>query len=272
MIRARRIELDIPQQELAAWLEIPPATLSRYESGQRKWPPELYHKACQLLGLPNSKFLDCYWDWEKHRALWNWPSNTVEVDPGPTWATLSGGYGWFYKKREFENQPPLEIKRLLRADTRLDVVSYAELYHAGATTVFASITALNPPAHFLSKENGEPLGLARRAAIYFENWLLWPQINIVLPYRRIRLDLLAHQKGVWVGNEIDGPLHPQQVEYDRRREAELKIPVVRFTEAEVLSGRFIEVFRERMAQFRPKRIRAKRASPQGAPVDLIGGA
>ncbi len=257
MIKERRIELDISQQELAGWLEIPPATLSRYESGQRKWPAPLYEKACQILGLPCSKFLDCYWDWEKHRSQWNWPSNLVEVDPGQTWASLSGGYEWFYRKRDFDHQPPLEIKRLLRADTRLDVIPYAEFYHAGATTAFVSITALNPPAHFLSKENGEPLGLARRAAIHFEGWLLWPQVNFLLNHRRIRADLLAHKKGVWVAGEMDGPLHRQQSQYDKRRDEQLKIPVVRFSEEEILSGRFIEIFRERMAGFLPKRVCVK---------------
>ncbi|MBX3169966.1 MAG: helix-turn-helix transcriptional regulator [Candidatus Eremiobacteraeota bacterium] len=259
------MELNISQQELAGWLEIPPATLSRYESGQRRWPPHLYQRACQLLGLPCSKFLDCYWDWEKHRAHWNWPSHLVEVDPGQTWASLSGGYSWFYRKRNFENQPPLEIKRLLRADTRLDVIPYAEFYNAGASTAFASITALNPPAHFLAKENGEPLGLARRAAIYFEDWLLWPQINFLLSHRRIRVDLLAHQKGVWVANEMDGPLHNQQFDYDRRRDEQLKIPVVRFCEAEILSGQFIDIFRERMARFRPQRIRPKSSPTEELP-------
>ncbi|MBN9417212.1 MAG: helix-turn-helix transcriptional regulator [Candidatus Eremiobacteraeota bacterium] len=272
MIKERRTELDIPQQQLAEWLRIPPATLSRYESGQRKWPPQLYQRACELLSLSCTKFLEYYWDWEKHRTQWNWASNVVEVDAGQTWATLSGGYEWFYEQRRFKNQPPEEIQSLLRADTRLDLIPYAEFYNAGASTVFASITALNPPPHFLAKENGEPLGLARRAAIYFEGWLLFPQVNFLLGHRRIRVDLLAHQRGSWVANEMDGALHKQQTEYDRRRDGQLKIPVVRFSEEEILSGRFIEIFRERMARFRPKRARVIGASSVATAAEFLKGA
>lgn len=272
MIQERRNELDIPQQQLADWLGLPPGTLSRYESGQRKWPPEIFRRACELLGLSCSKFLEYYWDWEKHRAQWSWPSNVVEVDPGQTWATLSGGYEWFYEERKFKNQPPDEIKRLLRADTRLDVIPFAEFFHAGATVAFASITALNPPAHFLAKENGEPLGLARRAAIHFEDWLLFPQVNFLLGHRRIRVDLLAFQRGTWVADEMDGALHLLQSDYDKRRDGQLKIPVVRFREAEILSGRFVDIFRERMARFRPKRPRVKKTLSAGEASEIPRGA
>ena len=253
MTKSRRDELNIPQQMLADHLRVSAASLSRYESGKRKWPPLLLKRACDFLGMSSPEFSELYWSWKRHRAEWNWPSYTVEVEPGSTWESLGNGYEDFYEIRRFTRQPPPEIKRLLRADSLLEVVPYAEFYHDGAETVFASIIALNPPPVFLIKESGVPLGLARRAAIRYKGWLHFPQITFLIGSRRIRVDVLAYRKGVWVVLEFDGGLHGQRTEYDMRRDAKLKLPVERFSEAEILSGRFTSIFAERMARYEGRR-------------------
>jgi len=252
MIRTRRLELNLPLKDFAQRLGIPAATLSRYERGKLRWPVTLYDQARQFLDLPESQPSDFYWSWRRHRAEWDWESCAVEVDPGQTWASLPEGYEDFYQLRKFKNQPGLEIKQLLRGDSSLELVPYAEFYHDGAKTVFASINALNPPYHPIIKESGEALGLARRAAIEYDGWLLWPQVNFLVANRRIRVDLLAYRKGIWVAVESNGPLHAKLSEYDQRRDRRLKIPVERFSEAEIFSGRFTEIFRERMAKYQKK--------------------
>ena len=262
MTKNRRHERNISQLELARHLGIPPGTLSRYESGRRKWPPDLYRRACQYLDLPADKFSRHYWSWRRHRAEWNWPSSQVEVDPGQTWATLPSGYEDFYELRKFKNQPADDIKRLLRGDSSLELIPYAEFHHDGAETVFASITALNPPPLFLMKESGAPLGLARRAAIHYDGWLLFPQVNILVGNRRVRVDLLAFRKGIWVAIEVHGPVHALRSDYDRRRDEKLKIPVERFSAAEILSGKFTDIFKERMSKYRPVRARRVSRSPK----------
>lgn len=265
MTKELRAKRHLSQRDLAHHLGIAPGTLSRYESGQRRWPPDLYRRACKYLGLGNDQFSQYYWSWKRHRAEWNWRSNEVEVDPGQTWATLPEGYEWFYQERKFKNQPPEEIKRLLRSDSALEMIPYAELYHDGAGTVFASITALNPPPLFLMKESGAPLGLARRAAIHYDGWLLFPQVNVLLGNRRIRVDMLAFRKGVWVVIEFHGSIHLQLSEYDRRRHEKLKVPVEHFTEAEILSGHFTSIFRDRMARYRRTRVRNGQSQPNSQP-------
>ena len=271
MTKARRLERNITQSELARYLGIAAGTLSRYESGKRRWPADLYRRACDYLGMVHDQFSKYYWSWKRHRAEWNWTSNVVEVDPGQTWATLPEGYEAFYEMRSFKNQPPDGIKRLLRGDSSLEVIPYAEFYHDGAETVFASITALNPPPLFLMKESGVPLGLARRAAIYHDGWLLFPQVNVLVGNRRIRIDLLAYRKGVWVAIEFCGPVHTKLSDYDRRRDEKLKIPVERFYEAEILSGKFIACFRERMAKYRPSRKVSKRVSQRSLESSVLAG-
>ena len=244
MVRQRRLSLGIRLKPLAAQLEISPAALSRYERGERLWPPELYDKAARALGLKSLQQPEQYWTWKQHRRLWD--SWEVETDPGQTWANMDEETIELCQGEQLKNQPPEDFKRRTRADSRLEVSVYTKLCHAGACHAYISLVAMSFPHHPLISEKRKPMSMARRAAFILDDWVLWPQVNLLVNGRKRRIDLLAYNGQRWVALESDGGLHELQKAYDLKRDQELGFPVIRFTQAEIMSGNFANLLRARL--------------------------
>jgi transcriptional regulator with XRE-family HTH domain len=236
MVRQRRLNLGIRLKRLAAALEISPATLSRYERGERMWPPELYDKAAQALGLNSLLQAERYWTWKQHRRFWD--SWAVETDPGQSWLDVENSTVELVPGEQFSNQPPSDFKRQTRADSRLEATTYSSLCAAGASYGYISLVAMSFPHHPLIAENRRPMSMARRAALVLDDWILWPQVNLLVNGRKVRLDLLAYNGHYWVGIELDSKLHEAQRAYDLKRDQALGFPVCRFTQEEIFSRKF----------------------------------
>ncbi|MFN8609613.1 MAG: helix-turn-helix domain-containing protein [Vulcanimicrobiota bacterium] len=244
MIKQRRISLGIRQKTLAAHLQISAAALSRYERGERLWPPDLYNKAVAALGFKSLSLSDCYWTWKQHRRWWD--SWEIETDPGQTWADLDKESQQLTRATILPNQPPLEFKRHMRADSRLEAGGYASLCAAGAAHAYISLVAMSFPHHPLITEKRSPMSMARRAALLLDDWILWPQINLLVHGRKVRVDLIAYNGRRWVAVELDGVLHQGQRLADQKRDQALGFSVIRLTQEEVVSGDFVYLLRSRL--------------------------
>lgn len=244
MIRQRRISLGLGLQPLAAQLEISTAALSRYERGKRLWPPALYAKAQAALGLKSLARADLYWSWNQHREWWD--SWEVETDPGQTWADLDRETVELFRQVPLANQPPLEFRSNMRADSKLEAGGYGRLCAGGAVPAYVSLVAMNFPHHPLINDKRKPMSLARRAALILDNWIIWPQVNLLINGRKVRVDLLAYNGKRWIALELDGRLHETRTALDLRRDEALGFPVIRFQQTEVLNANFAALVRARL--------------------------
>lgn len=246
MIRKTRTKRSIRIEIMAAALGTSAASLSRYERGSRPWPPGLYSRALAYLGLEADQ-PQAYWTWAEHRKYWD--SYHVETDPGTTWADLPEGYVEFYRMVRPGKTPPLDFRRRVRVDSQLEVCVYVCLCEAGAQCAYVSLLAMNFPFHPLIDENCKPMSLARRAAFVWEGWIVWPQVNLLVNGKKIRLDCLAFNGTRWVGFEWNGPLHgqnPEQKKWDEKRDLSLGFEVLRFQQAEILSGHLVSLIRQKL--------------------------
>ena len=97
---------------------------------------------------------------------------------------------------------------------------------------------------------GKPMSLARRAAFVLDGWIFWPQVTMLVNGKKIRVDCLAFNGRRWVVLEFDGFLHgrnPEQKKWDEKRDLSLGIEVLRFTQAEILSGHIVDLIRQKLA-------------------------
>lgn len=249
MIREKRLAQNIKLREMASALSIGRTTLSRYETGKREWPSKVLSAALQYLGAADVAADEPHWSWRRHRDWWD--SYEVACDSGQTWADFEPGYREFYRRLKPTRMPSLEFRRKVRMDSALEACAYVSLCEAGAECIYASLALMNFPFHHLTTETRAPLPINRRAALFWENWLLWPQVNLLVGSLKFRLDALAFNGHKWVAIEFDGPVHtatPDQARWEAKREGSLAIPTVRFHQAEILSGHFAQIFLKRILE------------------------
>lgn len=239
--------MGLSLQRFALLLGVSLSALSRYERSERSWPPELLQRALEILGLPSGPSADWVWSWTRHRQFLGQSESGVQVDPGQTWADLPRGYSSFYRTVQPQRLPPLEFRRLVRADSSLEPCVYVHLCEDGAEWALISPEAMGFPYHSLVTEEGKPLGKTRRAAFVWEGWIIWPQINILVNRQKIRLDGLAFNGRLWRVLEFDSSLHARRTSWDQLRDSWLIPPTIRFTTEEILSMDFLRLLRERLA-------------------------
>jgi len=231
MMKAARVALGVRLSQLALEFEVSLATLSRYENGKRKWPKDLQERICARLGVKPNCHQQWIWSWGKHRTFTQANYWAVQVDAGATWADKAAGYEEFYQQLQPTRTAPLEFQRLVRSDSGLEACVNSILCEAGAELALASPVAMNYTDHPIVREDGKLLGLARKAAFVLDGWILWPQINLQVGRRRVRVDFLAFNGIRWVIIELDGP-HHKQSKWDKVRDSLITTPTIRFTSEE----------------------------------------
>lgn len=269
MIRERRKQLGITLTVMAKELGVSISGLSRYETGSRRWPGDLYARALAWLRLPPQPPPRETWSRARQLKFAGINPWAVETDPGQTWANLTPGYPESYRKLNPKRSAPLEKRSSVRADSRLEGYVFCELLEAGAEMAPANPVVMNFPHHPLVDEHGRPMSSIPRMAFHLDDWILWPQINI-LTKSKIRVDALAFNGRRWVILEWDGGGHKNS-EWDKLRDSWLTPPVLRFTDEEILGGNFIPLLREGLAD--PEAFLAKRAAATksvGSDVMLVG--
>lgn len=239
--------MGVSLQRMAFSLEVSVAALSRYERGERPWPPALLRRALEILSLPAGPDPAWVWSWSEHRRFLGHTHSGVTVDPGQTWADLPRAYSTFYQILQPRRTPPLEFRRLVRADSSLEPCVYTHLCEDGAEWALVSPEAMGFPYHSLVTEDGRPLGKTRRAAFVWEGWIIWPQVNILVNRQKIRVDALAFNGRLWRILEFDSGLHARRTRWDQLRDSWLIPPTIRFTSEEILSMDFLRLLRERLA-------------------------
>lgn len=247
MIREKRKAMGLSMQTLSSSLGISTSALSRYERLERPWPPELLQRVLTILGLPSGPSRDWLWSWSQHRRFVGHTDCATTVDPGQTWADLPRAYAHFYQALQPDRVPPLEFRRLVRADSSLEPCFYTHLCENGAEWALISPEAMGFPYHPLVTEDEKPLGRTRRAAFVWEGWIFWPQVNILINRQKIRVDALAFNGRQWRILEFDSALHTSRTRWDQLRDSWLIPPTIRFTAEELLSVDFIRLLRERLA-------------------------
>jgi len=244
-IAEKREAMGLTQKQLAEEFGVCPSAWSRYENGSRQWPAELRAKVLIRLKMAPPIAGVGAWTWAQHRQFARMDQWAVEVDPGATWADLTPGYFNFYRRLRPKRRVPEDFKRLVRADSRLEGCVYCWLSEAGAEFALISLVALGFPHHPLVDAQGKPMSMARRAAFFFEGWVIFPQVHLLVNGLVIRVDALAFNGICWKVLEFDGRAH-QGRSWDEIRDSRLIPPTIRFTDQEILQGDFPVLLRQRL--------------------------
>ncbi|MBN9417315.1 MAG: helix-turn-helix domain-containing protein [Candidatus Eremiobacteraeota bacterium] len=248
MVKKTRTEKKISLSRMAKDLRSSKSALARYESGEREWPAELYRRVLVYLGLETEQPEE-HWSWKKHRAYWD--SYRVERDSGASWADYQDGYPDFYRNMDTSKRPSLSFRKQVRSDSMLENCLHMSFCAAGAECAYISLVALNFPYHPLVDEENRPMSMARRAAFVLDGWIWFPQVTLLVNGLRIRLDYLGCNGKDWAGIEADGNLHARnakQKEWDEKRDRSLGFKILRFSQAEILSGHIINLIRQRLKE------------------------
>lgn len=244
-IAEKREAMGLSQKQLAAEFQVCPTAWSRYERGARRWPAALLPKVLERLKMAPEVSRAGAWTWARHRQFAQIDQWSVEVDPGPTWDKLSPGYYQFYRRLKAKRPVPVDFKRLVRIDSRLEGCVYCWLSEAGAEFVLVSLVALGFPHHPLVDAHGKPMSMARRAAFFYQGWLIFPQVHLLVNGQIIRVDALAFNGGCWKVLEFDGPAHKGR-KWDETRDSWLIPQTIRFTDEEILHQDFPALLRQRL--------------------------
>jgi transcriptional regulator with XRE-family HTH domain len=236
-IRQRRIDKGLSQTQLARLSGISRQRISDYESNRHVPGQRLMQRLSEILdpelssppqlqgsALKNTRPSPARLPYEKtFAASWERVRQTY-------WRTLQR-IGFQRFPRWFCGGTP--------CDSALEYLAWALLVMAGALLVTASPLERGFRRHPLLDHLGWALGLQPRPCLCWRvgdlDCLIWPQISVQPANYPFRPDALAlvcrgHQK-LWCLLEIDGPLHSPQ--WDKNRDDEFKIPVLRFS-AEVV--------------------------------------
>lgn len=228
---------------------IDPKNLSAYETGKRRWPWDELQRVRQFLSLPAQESQLPFMPLRDHQLIVP-QDRRIHVDPGPTWASIDLKYDSLYRDLKPKRTPDLAFRSLVRTDSGHEPASWVQLFEAGAEATAACPGLLDFPYHPLVDCNGHPLGTQYRAAFAgrYEDyqWLLFPQITLLLPDRLYRPDgiLLRYGPDIrWCLTQLDGGAH-QNEEWDRKQDRMVKVPTLRFPARHTLSLEFASVFRE----------------------------
>ncbi|MBX3166983.1 MAG: hypothetical protein KF760_06215 [Candidatus Eremiobacteraeota bacterium] len=244
-IPEKRQAMGLTQKQLAEEFQVCPTAWSRYENGSRKWPVALLPKVLERLKMAPEVSRAGAWTWARHRQFARMDQWAVEVEAGPTWDKYSPGYYQFYRRLKPKRPIPLDFKRLVRMDSRLEGCVYCWLSESGAEFVLVSLAALGFPHHPLVDAQGKPMSMARRAAFFFEGWLIFPQVHMLVNGQIIRVDALAFNGLYWKVLEFDGGAHKDRT-WDQTRDSWLIPETIRFTDHEILQQDFPELLRQRL--------------------------
>jgi len=240
------------RSRLAQELGLSRNRLCEYVSGRRPWPRSTVDALRQLLGEPGVPPGEWYLPWGAHQRLARSRRWEVGVDPGTTWADGPSRYEDIYRQLNPQHTPPDCFRRLIRVDSQLESLAWAQLCEEGAQPLFASPILLGFPHHVLVDHQTLPIGTQYRAALTrrFEDhhWILWPQLTVWLPDGTVRPDgvLMANGPGRtrWGFVQLDGGAHRDRA-YDARQDQRLQpLPSLRFPSSVVLGLQFPEIFQE----------------------------
>ncbi|MBN9420731.1 hypothetical protein ABS71_10410 [bacterium SCN 62-11] len=237
------------QLYVANGCQMSPGTLSAYETGRRKWPFGVLERVRKFLGLPPQEKPLPVLTWAEHQQIVP-QDRRIHVDPGFTWATIDLKYEDLYKQMKPTRTPSEAFRSLVRTDICSEPFHWSQLFEAGAEATAGCPGQLNFPYHPLVDCSGHPLGNQYRAAFTGTagdyKWLLFPQITLMLPDRFHRPDGLLLRYGAdvrWAVTQLDGGAH-QNDAWDRKLDAMIKVPTLRFPSRHALGLQFASAFRD----------------------------
>ena len=240
------------QKRLALELGIPRNRLCEFLSGRRPWPRAAVEALHLWLGKPAVPPGDWFLSWARHQDLARTRRWEVVVDPGATWADGPPHYENLYRQLNPVRTPPECFRRLIRVDSQLESLAYAQLCEDGAAPLFASPILLGFPHHVLVDHQNLPMGTQYRAALRGggENldWILWPQLTVWLGDGTMRPDgvLMVRSQGrnLWGFVQLDGGSHRDKL-YDNRQDLRLQpLTTLRFPSTCILGLRFPQLLRD----------------------------
>lgn len=248
-IREVRKRRGYSQQYVAEGCQMLPGTLSAYETGKRKWPFRELERVRKFLSLPPQEEPLPALTLADHREIVP-QDRRIHVDPGITWATIDLKYEDLYKQLNPKRTPSAAFRSLVRTDICSEPFHWSQLFEAGAEATAGCPGLLDFPYHPLVDYSGQPLGTQYRAAfsgtVGETKWLLFPQITLMLADRFHRPDGLLLRYGAdvrWGVLQLDGGAHQNEA-WDRKLDAMIKVPTLRFPSRHALGLQFASVFRD----------------------------
>ncbi|MBS2038748.1 helix-turn-helix transcriptional regulator [bacterium] len=248
-LRFVRTQRGFSLKETAAACQVDPRRLSDYELGLRRGSPSDLNRVRQFLGMTHVKNEIVPLTLKNHRAICRL-SYGIQVDPGPTWASLPPKYDDLYRQLNPQRTPDLDFRSKVRADSSQEPVGWIQLFEDGAEATAARPGWLDFPFHPLVDSRGNPIGNQLRAAFRGEHesskWLLFPQLTLLLPdyqlYRPDGLLLRYKPRPRWSLVQLDGGAHRNE-KWDRKQDASVKLPTLRFPSSIILGLNFAREFR-----------------------------
>jgi transcriptional regulator with XRE-family HTH domain len=266
-----RASLQLLQSEVARRAGITPRRMSSIEQGTARPRPHEIEAIVEVLRLCAADLLERT-DWEKGSVRDGWLGTTPEalraVGQGPL-PELQPSKNSFASKLEIAQRSysslvaKLEGQISRRADARsawaalrevwydsaLEVLLWLHLAAVGAKPVWASPLRIGFRLHPVCDWHHEvQAGDAPRVGFWLAGvGIAIPQVSLLQP--KCRLDcLLGLGPGRFAAMEVDGEGHNGS--WDRVRERELKLPVVRYEGAAVQDRRFLSVLTEQLGMMR----------------------
>ncbi|MFN8606022.1 MAG: helix-turn-helix transcriptional regulator [Vulcanimicrobiota bacterium] len=248
-LRSIRQQRGFSLKEAATACQVDPRRLSDYELGLRRGPLAELNRVRRFLGVPPVENSVVPLTSQEHRKICRLHYG-VHVDPGPTWATLPQKYEDLYRQLNPRRMPELEFRAKVRADSSQEPLGWIQLFEDGAEDTAGRPGWLDFPFHPLVDSCANPLGNQLRAAFRGDygtyKWLLFPQITLLLPdYQLFRPDGLLLRYGTrprWSILQLDGGAHRNE-KWDRKQDAAVKLPTIRFPSSVVLGLNLAREFR-----------------------------
>lgn len=255
--KQHRIEQGWTQRQLAQKAGVCPRRLCEWETGRRRPNSANRRKIERALELSPGSLVDpeATLDETTARRLRPARCEELQTDEGHTYATLENRCAGVVQRLQPHPPLPPALKRALRVDTGAEVVALLLLWCFGFRGDYASPVLLGFDAHALVTAALRAVALHRRACLRIaqdgRDVFAWPQASLRYGESILRIDLLVgvfyKGRSSWFAVEIDGSTHVGRERQDAYRDARLRIPVLRYSNSQVLSLSFARDLWQRLS-------------------------
>ena len=257
LISAARKKLRLKQQELAETCGLDRNQISKFERGHRIPNTDQIARLAQALRIPQAELELAaaplanpgmlhirrkFWDEKKATVRRDRPSRIRYFNARQRYPRQIARLQERLRKRKDWRSIRVYLRET-RFDSDLEYLSHLLLLDAGAVTDrvvpqrvgINHLPVVDPETRLINGHQSHP-------ALGLDNSLLIPQLSLLTKVGVVRLDFAwgDHVDGCnrWRDLELDGPGHDSR--WDLEREEAVRMPIVRYTEEQILSGALLD--------------------------------